>query len=124
MKLQTSPQEKLKQAQDRLSKIAGISPESFNQIAYVIEQEAAKLGVSAASLSATAKAVCLNSAGRFGGQAGLEQLAAFEAKKKADAAVVAGIPRESLILLKIMHGDDVVKLAAAWRAQAVTGARR
>jgi len=122
--LSIEQQKKLIDLSKKLSLLLYVSPESADKIDGAIESELARLNTAAASLSEEEKQVCLSSAGRFGGQAGITAAAAFKAKQKADAAVVAGIPKESLVILKIMHGDDVVKLAAAWRAQAVTGARR
>jgi hypothetical protein len=103
-----------------------VSAEALAKIDRIIDAELKAIGASPDpdTLSKEEKEVALSSAGRFGGQAGIAAAAAFKAKQRADAAVVAGIPRESLVILKIMHGDDTVKLAAAWRAQAVTGARR
>jgi len=108
----------------RLKTLIYVAPEAFAQISSNVDNALSSVGASAASLSESAKGACIASSGRFGGQQAIALRAAHDAKQKADAAVVAGIPRESLVILKIMHGDDVTKLAGAWRAQAVTGARR
>ena len=100
--------------QQRLTTLAGISPEALARIDAAIERELTALGASAATLSAAEKSVCLKSSGRFGGQAGLEELAAFRAKKAADEKIVAGIPKERLVLLRILVGDDPSKIASKW----------
>jgi peroxiredoxin len=103
------------------------NPEAFAQISSNVDNAMASIGASPASLSESAKKTCLASAGRFGGQQAIALRAAHDARQKADAAVVAGIPHDSLIgqLLKIMHGSDTEKLAAAWRNRGViAGGRR
>jgi hypothetical protein len=100
------------------------NPEAFAQISSNLDNALSSVGASAASLSESAKATCLASAGRFGGQQSIALRAAYDARQKADAAVVARIPHDKLVILKILHGDDTAKLADAWRNHAVTGARR
>jgi len=123
--LKPEQQAQLADINGRLKLLLFTNPEAFARISSSTDAALEAVGASAASLSESAKATCLASAGRFGGQGAVALRAAFDARQKADQAIVAGIPRESMILLKCMHGDNTSKIAEAWRAQqAVTGKAR
>jgi hypothetical protein len=96
-----------------------ISAEALAKVDAFVDSQLKALDASPTgdNLTATERSVALASAGRFGGAAGAVALSAFKAKARADAAFVAGIPRDKVILLKCMVGDDVGKIADAWRAQ-------
>jgi hypothetical protein len=108
---------KLKEITGKLKFILYVNPAAFETLSTNVDNAMASIGGSPASLSAAAKAVCLGSAGRFGGQGAVALRAAFEAKKKADERVVASIPSDMLVALKCSYGYDVGTLADKWREQ-------
>jgi hypothetical protein len=108
---------KLNDINGRLRFLIFVSPDSFAQISTNVDTALASVGGSPASLSESAKATCLASAGRFGGQNAVALRAAFDAKRAADDRVIAGIPADKIVLLKILVGDDPAKIADKWREQ-------
>jgi len=103
----------------RLYRLSTISPEAIQRVAEFVEKELIRSGGSAASLSSLEREV----AARM--NVDPNQIALIKARAETTRRVIAGIPKDKLQMLKVMHGDVPEKIAAAWVAlRSITEARR
>src|SRR5208283_152637 len=93
----------------RLELLGQISGDALASVAKDVEARLANLGAGVGAIDPVQL--------KINAQAGVDNVKFAEdlAVKRAAEKVVAGIDKESLVILKIMHGDDVVKLARAWK---------
>jgi len=92
----------------KLNRLASIDLSAIERIARAVDEELTKAGASARSLSQAQRDMCANVGSNP------DQFAAFQAKQAADARIVASIPHDSLVILKVLVGDDNSKIAARW----------
>jgi len=102
---QQSDHSSVNQLVSRLNRLASIDPAAIERIARAVDEELTKAGGTAKSLSRAELDICA------GTGCDPDQLAAFQAKQRADAAIVAGIPHDQLVIMKVMYGDDPSTLA-------------
>jgi hypothetical protein len=102
---QPSDHSAVNQLLPKLNRLASIDPSAIERIATAVQAELDKAGATAKSLSRAELDICA------GTGCDPDQLAAFQAKQRADAAIVAGIPHDQLVIMKVMYGDDPSTLA-------------
>ena len=117
--MQTAINTDLEAIRLKLYRLSTISPEAVLRVAEYIEKEISRAGGSAASLSALEREVAAKM------NVDPNQVALIKARAEANKRIIAGVPKDKLQMLKIMHGDDPTKIAAAWVAlRSITEARR
>jgi hypothetical protein len=89
----------------KLNRLASIDLSAIERIARAVDEELTKAGATARSLSQAQRDMCANVGSNP------DQFAAFQAKQAADARIVAGIPHDQLVIMKVMYGDDNSVLA-------------
>jgi hypothetical protein len=89
----------------KLNRLCAIDPSGIERISRAVDLELENLKATAKSLSAAERDLC--------GHTGVnpETLAQFQARRAADEKIVAGIPKDKLVIMKCMYGDDVATLA-------------
>lgn len=92
----------------QLNKLASIDPAAMARIARAADRELIALKATAVTLSQTERDMC--------GHTGVnpDDLAAFQAKQAADARIVAGIPHDQLVIMRVLYGDDNSVLATRY----------
>jgi cell division protein ZapA (FtsZ GTPase activity inhibitor) len=93
----------------RLELLASISDDALASVARDVETRLVNLGCGTGAIDRE-QLVMLKGAG-----VNPQTFAEDAAKRKAAEKTVASIDPESLVILKIMHGSDVVVLADKWR---------
>jgi hypothetical protein len=103
----------------RLYRLSTISPGALQRVAEFVENELTLAGASASSLSALEREVAAKM------NVDPNQVALIKARAEANKRIIAGIPKDKLQMLKVMHGEDPSKIASAWTAlRSITEARR
>jgi hypothetical protein len=107
---QPSDHSSVNQLVSRLNRLASIDPSAIERIARAVDEELAKAGATAKSLSQAERDMC----GHTGNNP--EMLAQFQAKQRADEKIVAGIPALQREIMETMFGRDPSVLALRWTA--------
>ena len=102
---QQSDHSAVNQLLSKLNRLASIDPAAVERIGRAIDEELTKAGGTARSLSQAERDMCAST----GNDA--EKFATFQAKQAADARIVAGIPHDQLVIMKVMYGEDPAVLA-------------
>jgi len=109
-----TPQEsdhfQVRQLLPKLNRLCAIDPSGIERIARAVDLELENLKATAKSLSAAELAIC-DATG-----SNPDQFAAFQAKQAADARIVAGIPHDQAVIMRVMYGDDNAVLAKRYAA--------
>jgi hypothetical protein len=92
----------------KLNRLCGIDPAGIERISRAVDLELENLKATAKSLSRAELEICA------GTGCDPEMLAQFQAQQRADEKIVASIPHDSLIILKVLVGDNNAKIAARW----------
>jgi len=95
---------------ERLRLVAYADPETLAKFNDVVEQEATRLNADRTPSTDKSKEIAATCATTL--KAGVTDAVAL--RMAGDARVIAGIPKDSLAILKVMHGDNPAKIAAAF----------